>query len=108
MSFRSTPSLDALADQVSLVYVPTLTTIDDPHAILKHLATQEKLLRKKSEKVLSSVEGQTGACYETELTIEFLAGGGAYLPGLDDNFLADRVATFPLVCDTELHLSILG
>ncbi|KAI9663645.1 MAG: hypothetical protein M1821_007135 [Bathelium mastoideum] len=97
-SFRSSPSTDALSDRASLIYVPTLTTINEPTAILKHLATQEKLLKKINERVLSSISGQDGgACYETEITIEFVAGGGAYLPGLDDNFLADRVATFPLI-----------
>ena len=95
--FLSSPSAAALSDQASIIYVPTLTTITEPNAILKHLVAQAKLLKKKSEKVLSAVEGDHGICLDIETTIEFVAGGGTYLPGLDDNFLADRIVTFPMV-----------
>ena len=52
---------------------------------------------------------------DVEITIEFLTGGGAYLPGLDDNFVADRVVTFPMVsatrepsikCHCSLHFQV--
>ncbi|KAI9698327.1 MAG: hypothetical protein M1820_007489 [Bogoriella megaspora] len=95
--FLSSPSTGALSDKASLIYVPSLTTIAEPTAILKHLSTQAKLLTKKNESVLSAIESDNGLCLDVETTIEFLAGGGTYLPGLDDNFLTDRVVTFPMI-----------
>jgi hypothetical protein len=97
LRFSSSPSTGVLSDKAAINYVPTLTTIAEPNAILKHLVTQAKLLTKKSEKVLSAIEGQDAVCLDIETTIEFIAGGGTLLPGLDDNFLADRVVTFPMV-----------
>lgn len=96
-AFISNPSSGALADDASINYIPTLTTINDAASIIKHLAAQHKLLVKKSESVLSTVESADGLCLDVDTTIEFIAGGGAYLPGLDDNFLADKVVNFPVV-----------
>lgn len=96
-SFLATPSAAALTSHASLNYITTLTTINDATAVAKHLMSQTSTLRKKEEKVLSVVEGDNAICLEVETTLEFLTGGGAYLPGLDDNFLADRVVTFPMV-----------
>ena len=96
-AYLAAPSTGALAEGASLNYVPTLTTITEPTAILKHLAAQQKLLKKKSERVLSAIESSNGLCVDTETTIELIAGGGAYLPGLDDNFLADKTVVLPVV-----------
>lgn len=96
-AFLATPSLGALADDASLHYISTLTSIHDAPAILKHLAVQEKLLKKTSEKLLDAIEGDGGLSVDVETTIEFSSGGGAYLPGLDDNFVADRTVTLPMV-----------
>ena len=87
----------ALSEDSSLNYITTLTTINTAAAITRHHAAHQKVLKKKEEKILSCIEGHNGLCLDVETTIEFLAGGGAYLPGLDDNFLADRVVTFPIV-----------
>jgi hypothetical protein len=95
--YLSAPSSGAFAENASVNYIPTLTTITEPTAIVKHLAAQAKLLTKKSERVLSTVESSDGLCVDVDTTIEFVAGGGAYLPGLDDNFLADRIVNFPVV-----------
>lgn len=95
--FLANPSADALADNASLNYITTLTTIADAPAILKHFAAQSKQFTKKVDKVLSSIESANGLCVDVETTIEFLSSGGAYLPGLDDNFLADRLIMFPVV-----------
>ena len=102
--FWSSPSAVALSDRASINYIPTLTTITEPSAILKHFVAQAKLLTRKNEKVLSAVEGDNGVCLDIETTIEFLAGGGTYLPGLDDNFLTDRTVTFPMVGKTEVYV----
>lgn len=100
-AFLAAPTIAALAANASILYVPTTTIINEPTAILKHFAAQDKQLTKKSEKTLSVVEGQNGSlCIETETTLEFQTGGGAYLPQLDDNMLSDRVITFPLVRPT--------
>ena len=96
-SFLATPTATALSSYASLNYITTLTTINDAAAIAKHLSNQTSTLKKKEEKVLSTVEGENAICLDVETTLEFLTGGGAYLPGLDDNFLADRIVTFPIV-----------
>jgi len=96
-AFLASPSQAALAPHASLHYVTTLTSINEPAAIFKHFSVQEKLLKKKEQKVLSKVEGAQEICLDVETTIEFVAGGGAYLPGLDDNFVADRTVVFPMV-----------
>lgn len=96
-AYLAAPSTGALAEAASIHYVPTLTTINEPTGILKHLAAQQKLLKKKSERILSAIESSNGLCVDTETTIEFIAGGGAILPGLDDNFLSDKVVILPMV-----------
>ena len=96
-SFLASPSSSTLNDDASLNYITTLTTINGAAAIMKHHAAHQKVLAKRVEKVLGCVEGSDALCLDVETTLEFLTGGGAYLPGLDDNFLVDRVVTFPMV-----------
>lgn len=96
-SFLASPNASALNNDASLNYITTLTTINTAAAIIKHHAAHQKVLTKKEEKVLSCIEGNDALCLDVETTLEFITGGGAYLPGLDDNFLADRVVTFPMV-----------
>ena len=96
-SYLSNPTANALSENASLNYITTLTTIKSAAAIVKHHAAHQKVLTKKEEKILSSVEDHNAICLDVETTLKFLTGGGAYLPGLDDNFLADRVVTFPMV-----------
>lgn len=95
--FLAAPSTGALANDASLHYITTLTSLQEATAIIKHLSVQEKLLKKKDQKIISAVEGSSALSLDVETTIEFLNGGGAYLPGLDDNFIADRTVTFPMV-----------
>ena len=95
--FLATPSAGALAENASLNYITTNTSIQDAPAIIKHLTVQEKMLKKTKQKFLDSIEGSHGLSIDVETTIEFNSGGGAYLPGLDDNFVADRTVTFPMV-----------
>lgn len=102
-SFLAAPSAGALAEGASLNYITTLTTINEPAAIIKHLTTQQLELKKKQERVISAIESSDAICLDVETTLEFVSSGGAYLPGLDDNFLADRVVTFPLVSLIVLH-----
>ena len=96
-SFLTAPNPDLLAKDATLNYITTLSSFSDNAAIVKHLAAQQKTLRKKVEKVISTIESSNALCLDVETTIEFVSGGGAYLPNLDDNFLADRVVTIPIV-----------
>ncbi|EMC93427.1 hypothetical protein BAUCODRAFT_26718 [Baudoinia panamericana UAMH 10762] len=95
-SFLQSPTTSLLAADATLVYVTTTTEIQEPTAILKHIQSQQKQVVKKDEKVLNAIEGQDGLCLETETTLLFKTGGGAYLPGVDENFLDERTVTFPL------------
>lgn len=96
-AFLAHPAADALAENASLHYITTLTSIHEASAIIKHFQVQEKLLKKKDQKLLTAIESADGLSVDVEATIEFVNGGGAYLPGLDDNFVADRTVTFPMV-----------
>jgi len=96
-SYLANPSASTLNENASLNYITTLTTINTATAIVKHNAAHQKVLRKKEYKILSCIEGGDALCLDIETTLEFVSGGGAYLPGLDDNFLADRIVTFPMV-----------
>lgn len=99
-AFLARPGEEHLLATATLSYVPTLTTLTGASAVVRHLAAQAKALHKKSETVLTAVagveaDGQT-LVVEMDTTLEFLSGGGAYLPGLDDNFVAGRLAAFPI------------
>ena len=96
-NFLRSPTEAALAPDAALNYISTLSTFHDAASVVKHLIKQQENLKKKKENVLSTTEGNNSVCLEIETTLEFVNGGGAYLPGLDDNFLADRTVTLPIV-----------
>ncbi|KAJ5698607.1 hypothetical protein N7462_000612 [Penicillium macrosclerotiorum] len=93
--FLANPRNAPVAANASLIYVPTTTKIDGADAISTHVARQSSVVKKKSDQVINAIESSDALCLDIETTLEFLEGGGAYLPSLDDNFLADRVVTFP-------------
>lgn len=96
-NFLSNPgNVSCLLERASLHYVPTLTSINSPANITKQLLNQN-VLRTKAQKTLSAVEGPDSLCLDVETTLEFVSGGGNYLPGLDGNFLTDKIVTFPTV-----------
>lgn len=95
--FLAAPTLEALSPDASWNYITTTTTVTGAEQITKHLNTQQRIVKKKGDKTLSAVETPNAIVLDVETTLEFLTGGGAYLPSLDDNFLADRVVTFPTV-----------
>jgi hypothetical protein len=95
--FLARPEQELLSADATLNYITTATSFTRAEAVNKHLIKQNTVLTKKSEKILSAVEGASSLALDVELTLEFLSGGGAYLLALDENFLADRVVTFPLV-----------
>lgn len=95
--FLASPSSALLADNASLHYVTTLTSFVGAAEIIKHLGTLQKQVKKKKEEVLNVIDGQNIIAVEADTHIEFITSGGAYLPGLDDNFLSDREAFLPIV-----------
>jgi hypothetical protein len=108
-AFLANPSPSALASEgASLHYITTLTSIYEAPAIMKHYAVQEKLLKKKEQKLLSVIESANALSVDVETTLEFIMGGGAYLPGLDDNFVSDRTVNFPMVCGQAQQAPVPG
>lgn len=97
--FLASPNQLSLAENATCQYVTTLTSFSQKGAIIKHLENQQNgVVRKKSEKVISAVEGLTSVAIIAETTLEFISSGGAYLPGLD-TFIIDRTATLPVVSE---------
>ena len=96
--FLARPSVNVLTSNAAVNYIPTSTTVSEAGAIVKHFHAQENLLKKKSEEFKNVVEGPNSLCVESETTIQFNNGGGAYLPGIDESMICDRVVTIPLVC----------
>jgi hypothetical protein len=95
--FLSAPNVALVAENVSFHYITTLVTYHGSSNVIKHLQSQSNQLKKKEENFLDVIASHDALAVEVETTMEFLTGGGAYLPGLDDNFLADRTVTFPIV-----------
>lgn len=93
-AYLAAPTVDALTESASLHYITTTTSIHTGAAIVKHMNVQDKMLKRKGDRVLEQIESANALCVELETTLEFIHGGGAFLPGLDDNFLADRTVTF--------------
>ncbi len=95
--FLKSPNSSSLTDNASLNYITTLTTFTNAEQVVKHLETQNKsVVKKKAEKVIGAVEGQSSLALDVETTLEFISGGGTYLPGLE-NFVTDKILTFPAV-----------
>lgn len=95
--YLASPNSSFFSEKASLHYITTLTTFNGPAEIIKHLHSQSNKIKKKEEKVIDAIEADGALFVEVETTLEFVIGGGAYLPAIDDNFLADRTVTFPIV-----------
>ncbi|KAK3940049.1 hypothetical protein QBC46DRAFT_289113 [Diplogelasinospora grovesii] len=95
--FLAAPSSSALAENASLHYITSTTSFSGPTEIIKHLNTVRNQVKKKKEEFLYAIEGQNALSAETETALEFVSSGGAYLPGLDDNFVSDRTVYFPII-----------
>lgn len=95
--FLDLPNPISLSENASLHYITTLTTFAQPAQIVRHLESQaKKVVKTRSVKIISAVEGANALALEVETVLEFISGGGAYLPGLE-NFVVDKIATLPLV-----------
>jgi hypothetical protein len=107
--YLADPSSAALSPDVSLNYITTATVVHQTDAVIDHLSSQKRIVKKKPEKILSVIETPESLCLDIETTLEFVSGGGAYLPSLDENFLTDKVVTFPMVCPrSQPHRQLFG
>ncbi|KAL2184247.1 hypothetical protein L209DRAFT_757648 [Thermothelomyces heterothallicus CBS 203.75] len=88
--FLASPNSSALADNASLHYVTTTTSFAGATDIIKHLSSVRNKIKKLKQDPLFAIENQHALALEVDTTLEFVTSGGPYLPGLDDNFLADR------------------
>ncbi|KAJ5899948.1 hypothetical protein N7495_004692 [Penicillium taxi] len=93
--FRANPRNGEVADNLSYIYVPSTTTFEGKDAVINHLSRQSAAVKKNKEEVINTIESSDALILDIATTLEFVESGGAYLPHLDDNFLADRVVTFP-------------
>ncbi|KAL2199230.1 hypothetical protein P885DRAFT_31205 [Corynascus similis CBS 632.67] len=89
--FLASPNSSALADTASLHYVTTTTSFTGATDIIKHLASVRNKIKKVKQDALFAIESQQALALEVDTTLEFISSGGPYLPGMDDNFLADRI-----------------
>lgn len=94
--FLTAPNSSLLAPNATLLYITTTTSFNGPTEIIKHLNALRNQVKKKEE-ILDVVEGRDAIAAEIETSLEFVTSGGVYLPGLDDNFLADRTVFVPIV-----------
>jgi glutathione S-transferase len=95
--FLAAPNPISLAEKASLHYIPTLTTLSQSGDIVRHLEAQNKKeVRTTSGHVIWAVEDAHILALEVATKLEFISGGGAYLPGLE-NFVVDKVAMIPMV-----------
>jgi hypothetical protein len=95
--FLAAPNTSQLAADASLHYITSTTSFRGPTEVIKHLNSLRNQLKKKKEDLLHVVEGQNAIAAEVDTVFEFVSSGGPYLPGLDDNFLADRTVYLPMV-----------
>lgn len=94
--FLAAPDSSLLADDAALHYVTTTTSYRGSADIVKHLTSMRNQVKKKREEYLTVIEGQNAIAIEVDTILEFVTSGGAYLPGMDDNFLADRTVYLPV------------
>lgn len=95
--FLGSPNAAALSDDASLHYITTTTSVAGASDITKHLSTVASQVKKEKETVLYAIEGQDALALEVNTSLEFLITGGPYLPGLEDNYVADRKVNFTIV-----------
>ncbi|KAL2834728.1 hypothetical protein BJY01DRAFT_224111 [Aspergillus pseudoustus] len=95
--FLSEPRSAPLAPDVSLIYITSTTEFNGADAVLKHLTKQQHIIKTNSQNVIDAVQGSNALSLDVETSVQFVTGGGAYLPNLDETFLLDRVAKFPTI-----------
>ncbi|POS84845.1 hypothetical protein EPUL_003595 [Erysiphe pulchra] len=89
--------LDAsfLTEDVSYHYITTLSSTHGKTAVMKHLKSPD--FKIKGQEFIDVVEGPMSLAVIVETKLEFINGGGPYLPTLDDNFITDRTVNIPII-----------
>ncbi|RKF55571.1 putative ntf2-like protein [Erysiphe neolycopersici] len=89
--------LDAsfLTEDVSLHYITTLSSKHGIADVMKHLRSPDYKI--KSQEFIDVVEGPMSLAVIVETKLEFINGGGPYLPSLDSNFITDRTVNLPII-----------
>ncbi|KAL2818136.1 hypothetical protein BJX63DRAFT_419398 [Aspergillus granulosus] len=95
--FLSDPRSAPLAPDVSLIYITSTTEFNGAEAVLKHLTKQQHIIKTNSQTIIDVVQGSNALSLDVDTSVQFVTGGGAYLPNLDETFLLDRVAKFPTI-----------
>ncbi|KAI2625139.1 hypothetical protein GGS21DRAFT_309271 [Xylaria nigripes] len=95
--FLASPNPSYLTENATLNYITTTTVFRGSSDIIQHLNTMRRQVKKKKENLLSVVHGQSAIAAEIETSLEFVTSGASYVPSLDDNFLADRTVSLPIM-----------
>lgn len=95
--FLASPSSSLLAAGATLHYVTTTTTVRGATDIIKHFTTLRNQVGKNGEEILEVIDGKNVVAFQVKTSLTFITSGGPYLPGLDDNFLADMEVNLPIV-----------
>ncbi|KAJ5660406.1 hypothetical protein N7507_006857 [Penicillium longicatenatum] len=93
--FLADPKSANVAANISLIYVTSTTKFEGSDSVLTHLSRQSSIVKKKAEDIINAIESSDSLVLDIETTLEFLENGGAYLPSLSEDYLADRVVTIP-------------
>ncbi|KAJ5547195.1 hypothetical protein N7494_004780 [Penicillium frequentans] len=93
--FLANPRSAQVAANISLIYVTSTTKFEGSDSVLTHLSRQSSIVKKKAENIINAIESSDSLVLDIETTLEFLQNGGAYLPSLSEDHLADRVVTIP-------------
>ncbi|OJI97863.1 hypothetical protein ASPVEDRAFT_126265 [Aspergillus versicolor CBS 583.65] len=94
--FLAAPNPASLASDVSLIYITSTTEFKGADSVTKHLTKQQEI-KINSQTIIDSVQGSNALSLDVDTSLQFLTGGGAYLPNLDETFLFDRVVKFPTI-----------
>ncbi|KAI5309968.1 hypothetical protein KEM55_002020, partial [Ascosphaera atra] len=97
-SFLNEPTRSSIADEAALNYITTATQIVGAEKIHEHLAQlQETTVKKNEQKILNVVEGYCSLSLEVQTALEFIGGGGPYVPDAELDSIKEKTATLTIV-----------
>ncbi|KAI5302700.1 hypothetical protein KEM55_000936 [Ascosphaera atra] len=98
-SFLNEPSRSSIADEAALNYITTATQIVGAENIHEHLAQlQETTVKKNEQKILNVVEGYCSLSLEVQTALEFIGGGGPYVPDAEElDSIKGKTATLTII-----------
>lgn len=105
--FLANPRNAPLAADASLFYVASSTKFEGADAVITHISRHASFV-KKSEKTISVIESSDSLVLDQETTLDFVNGGGVYLPSLDDSYFTSSVVTIPTVKIPRDRIPLIG